>query len=102
MIDKSRATIYDYLYTLFYDVVTRNVYSMERPQELTSGDVNDGFLVLRVGTINDDSEFSGAAYVWARVYVDAYIPPKSRGRLDKSKLASFENDIDAVIANNNI
>ncbi len=99
MLNESRIDIYDYLYNLFYDVVTKNVYSMSEPQELTKSDTTDGFLVLHVGNLNDESEFSGQAYGWVRCYVEAYVPPISRGRLDFNKYKDFENAINEVIDN---
>lgn len=95
----SRIDIYDYVYNLFYDVVTKNVYSMFEPQELTNSDTNDGFLVIRVGDLYDESEFTCSAYGWARVYVEAYVPPLSRGRLDYTKYQEYEDAINLVIAN---
>ena len=89
----SRIDIYDYVYNLFYDVVTKNVYSMFEPQELTTSDTNDGFLVIRVGDLYDESEFTCSAYGWARVYVEAYVPPLSRGRLDYTKYQEYEDAI---------
>jgi hypothetical protein len=97
MVDESRIGIYNYLYDLFYDVVTRNVYAMQEPQELTSSDVKDGFLVIQVGNINDESEFACETYGWARCYVYAFVPPISRGRLDYDKFETFENAINSVI-----
>lgn len=99
MFDKSRIGIYEYLHGLFYKVVTNNVYPIEEPQELTPSDEKDGFLVIRVGDINDASEFSGNAYGWARCYVTAYIPTKTRGRLDKEKYSAFEQGINTAIEN---
>ena len=98
MFDESRIGIYDYLYNLFYDVVTKNVYSMREPQELTKSDTTDGFIVIRVGDLNDESEFSRQAYAWVRCYVQAYIPPITRGRLDFNKFKNFEDAINQVIA----
>lgn len=98
MFNESRIDIYDYLYNLFYDVVTKNVYSMSEPQELTASDVKDGFLVIRVGNINDVSEFSREAYGWVRCYVEAYVPPISRGRLDYDKYKEYEDGINDVIS----
>lgn len=97
MFNESRIAIYDYLYNLFYGVVTKNVYSMSEPQELTKSDTTEGFLVLRVGETVDESEFSGNAYGWVRCYVEAFIPPISRGRLDYDKYKKFEDSINAVI-----
>lgn len=97
MLNMSRIGVYDYVYNLLYGVVTDNVYSMNEPQELTPSDADDGFLVIRVGELNDASEFTGNAYAWARVYIDAYIPPISRGRLDFEKYKAFEDAINNVI-----
>lgn len=97
MLDISRIGVYDYVYNLLYGVVTDNVYSMNEPQELTQSDVNDGFVVIRVGELNDASEFTANAYGWARVYIDAYVPPISRGRLDFEKYKAFEDAINQVI-----
>ena len=97
MYNPSRIDIYDYLYNLFYDVVTKNVYSMREPQELTASDTKDGFIVLTVGSINDTSEFSGESYGRVRCYVEAFVPPISRGRLDYDKYKVFEDKIIEVI-----
>lgn len=97
MLNESRIDIYDYLYNLFFGVVTKNVYSMNEPQELTESDVTDGFIVIRVGDIYDESEFGGDAYGWVRCYVEAYVPPISRGRLDYEKYKVFEDKINEVI-----
>lgn len=97
MLHESRIDIYDYLYNLFYDVVTKNVYSMNEPQELSQSDTQDGFIVIRVGDLNDESEFGRKAYGWARCYVEAYVPPISRGRLDYNKYKEFEDAINSVI-----
>lgn len=97
MFPDSRINIYDFVRNMFYDVVTKNVYSMNPPQEMTESDAKDGFIVISVGDLYDESEFYGKAYGWARVFVEAYIPQKSRGRLNKNKYAAFENAINAVI-----
>lgn len=97
MFNNSRIDIYEYLHGLFYDTVTKNVYSMSEPQELTESDTKDGFIVIRIGNINDTSEFDRCVYGWVRCYVEAFIPPKSRGRLDFNKYAEFENAINSVI-----
>ena len=97
MIDKSRISLYDYLKSLFTSV-SENLYSMTEPTENTESDTTDGFLVTRVGDINDESEFESDAYCWARCYITAYVPKKSRGRLDKAIYAQFENGISDVIA----
>ena len=97
MFNESRIDIYNFLYGLFYDTVTRNVYKMGEPTENTESDTTDGFITLEVGTISDDSEFSGDAYGWARGFVTAYVPKKSRGRLDDVKYKAFEDGINTVV-----
>ena len=99
MVEESRISLYNYLYNLFYGVVTENVYSMNEPQELTDDDTENGFIVIRVGGIVDESEFPLNAFAGVRVYVEAYIPPISRGRLDKVKYKAMEDAInDAIYA----
>lgn len=97
MIDESRRHIYDYLYGLFFNVVTKNVYERYEPLELTKSDLKDGFIVTRVGDIYDASEFNGEAYGTVRCYVEAFIPPVSRGRVDIEKYGQYEDAINTVI-----
>lgn len=97
MLDKSRMKLYNYLYDLFHGTVTENVYVINQPQDLTESDTTDGFIVIRIGDVNDESEFSGEAYGWARCYVDAYIPPVSRGRVDADKYSEFEDGINMAV-----
>ena len=99
MFDESRTAIYDYLYGLVYDVVTKNVYRMSEPTDTTESDANDGFVVIRVGNINDDSEFTCNAYGWVRCTITAYVPKKTRGRLDNALYRQFESSINSVINN---
>lgn len=99
MIDKSRIAIYDYLYSLLFGVVTNNVHSMGEPSETTDDEAENGFVVTQVGDIEDESEFEGRAYAWARCYVYAYVPKLSRGRLNKRKYKEYEDAIMSVIKN---
>lgn len=97
MVDESRIGIYNYICGLLYGVVSENVYSMNEPQELTDSDTKDGFIVIRVGDLYDNSEFRCETYAQVRVFVEAYVPPISRGRLDKAKYKSFEDSINDAI-----
>lgn len=72
---------------------------MSEPQELEDTDRNDGFLVLHVGSIYDASEFDEQAYGEVRCYVEAYVPPITRGRLDVDKYRALEDAINATIDN---
>lgn len=97
MVNASRTDIYNYLYGLLYGTVTENIYSMKEPQELTDSDTKDGFIVINVGYLIDESEFYCEAYGSVRCYVEAFVPPKSRGRLDVEKFEQYENAINSVI-----
>lgn len=97
MFNESRIDIYDYLYSLVYGVVTNNVYRMGEPVDTTKSDVNDGFVVINVGVLNDNSEFDCDAYGWARCTITAYIPKKSRGRLNGALYRTFERSINRVV-----
>ena len=96
MINESRIDIYDYIEELMKQVCD-NVYPMGEPMETTEDDVDNGFIVIRVGKLNDDSEFSCEAYIWARCFVTAYVPKKTRGRLNKTLYKQFEDGINGVI-----
>lgn len=97
--DKSRISIYEYLSDIF-SVVTENIYSMTVPTENTDNDTTNGFIVTTVGDINDESEFDGKCYGWVRCSVIAYIPKRTRGRLNKALYKSFEDSINDVISSN--
>ena len=97
MFKESRIDIYNYLYDMFYGTVSENVYKMGEPTENTESDTSNGFITLKVGVVNDESEFDGDAYGWARCYVTAYVPKKPRGRLDTEKYKAFEDGINTVV-----
>lgn len=97
MVNESRIDIYDYLYNLLYGVVSENVYYMRVPQELEKTDVKDGFIVIHVGELVDDSEFSGEAFGRVRCFIEAFIPQISRGRVDHDIYAMMENGINNVV-----
>ena len=73
------------------------MYDMRVPQELTESDTNDGFLVIHVGSMYDESEFAREAYGRARCYIEAYIPQISRGRVNHDIYAAMENSINNII-----
>lgn len=96
MLKEDRIGIYRYVEGILSDI-TENIYLMNEPQELTQSDTEDGFIVIRVGDLNDESEFQGEAFGFARVFVEVHVPPMSRGRLDVDKYTSFETQINDVI-----
>lgn len=100
MFNDSRIDIYDYLCDLIVDNnVTSNVYYVDEPQDLTESDKKDGFVVIKVGGVNDQSQFDLETYGWARVYIYAYIPSTSRGRLAYKKYKAMEGKLNALISN---
>lgn len=98
MFNESRIDLYDYISGIFSDV-SENIYKMKIPQELTESDTTDGFIVVYLGDIYDDSEFLKEAYGDVRVVVSAYIPLKSRGRLNKELYKTFESGINEALDN---
>ena len=97
MVNESRIDIYDYLYNLLFGVVSENVYDMRVPQELTESDTKDGFIVIHVGDIVDESEFSGETFGRVRCFIEAFVPQISRGRVNHDIYALMENGINNVI-----
>ena len=96
MVNESRIAIYDYLKPLFTGV-TSNIYSMREPTENTTDDTENGFIVIEVGTIVDASEFDLETYAAVRCFVTAFVPQKTRGRLDRAKYKAFEDGINTAI-----
>ena len=99
MFSDSRIGIYRYVESLLTENVTENVYLMNKPQELVQSDTEEGFIVVKVGDLHDDSEFDGETYGWTRVFVETYVPPITRGRLNVSKYKEYEDAINEVIKN---
>ena len=56
-----------------------------------------GLLTAEVVDIVDEGEFNGESYAYVRCYVEAFVPPISRGRLDYDKYHLFEDSITEVI-----
>lgn len=96
MLNESRIDLYDYICGIFGDV-SENIYKMKIPQELTESDATEGFIVVYLGDIYDDSEFLKQAYGDVRVVVSAYVPLKSRGRLNKELYKAFESSINDAL-----
>lgn len=93
MFEVSRLAIYDYLLSMFMGLVNNNVYRITVPTATTQSDVKNGFIVVRVGDINDESEFHHDTYGWVRCYVTAYIPKFGNGYLDDDIYGEYETKI---------
>ena len=97
MSDISRISVYEFACGMFSSLGV-NVYSMEVPQSLdTATDIASGFIVIRINNIYDNSEFVDNTYATARVLVEAYIPAKTRGRVDVTKYKALQDKINAVV-----
>ena len=97
MVNESRNDLIEYLYNLLYDKVSKNVYPVGVPTELTSSDTTNGFIVIRLGAVNDESEFAKHTFGWVRCYFDVYVPVLSRGRYNKAKYKAMEDAINQII-----
>jgi hypothetical protein len=96
-IDARRMPIYQYVYSLFIDKVTKYIYPMEMPTKLEEEINAGGFMVIRLGEIKDKSQFNLNALASVRVTVEMYIPPKTRGRLDTTLLEKYETSISDIV-----
>lgn len=96
MFDSSRMAIYEYLCSVLADV-TSNIHPMHKPKELSQDEVKNGFIVIKLDDINDESEFSKETYGWVSVAIEAYVPTKKRGRLNSQLFDTFESAIDSAI-----
>lgn len=98
MVKESRTAIYDFLKPLFTSV-SQNIYPQRVPTDNTSDDTENGFIVIEVGDIRDESEFDLQTFGWVRCSVVAYIPQKTRGRWDEPKYKVFESGINTAVRN---
>lgn len=97
MSDISRISVYEFAYGMFSSLGV-NIYSMEVPQSLdTATDIASGFIVIRVNNIYDNSEFVGNTYATSRVLVEAYVPAKTRGRVDATKYKALQDKINIIV-----
>lgn len=92
----SRQDIYSYITTIFSSV-TKNIYPIEIPSTLSSDAVKNGFIVLKLNEIKDQSEFLSDTYSDPRMYVESYIPSKADGSINKTKYEEIQSTIDSIV-----
>lgn len=97
MFNDSRIDIYDYISDMLNGVVSDSVYKMYEPESLTSDAVKNGFIVIKVGELNNESEFGYSTYAWVRCYIEAYVPIKNNGELNEARYKEMEDGINMVI-----
>ena len=96
MSDTSRISVYSFVHTMFGSLGI-SVYAMEIPQSLETVDITNGFAVMRINNIYDNSEFIGHTYSTARVFLETYVPAKTKGRLDTTKYEALQNKINSMV-----
>jgi hypothetical protein len=72
---------------------------MGEPTETTDSDTKDGFVVLNVGNMNNNSEFDFDAFGSVRCTITAFVPQRTKGRLNKTLYKAFETSINEVVNN---
>ena len=96
----SRKEIYSYVATLFTGF-TKNIYRISIPETLGSNAISNGFMVLRMGDINDFSEISLETYGQLRMYVEFYTPSTdtqtANGIMNTQKFEAAQAAIDNII-----
>ena len=95
----SRIDIYDYIKGLFAgqaNTIFKNVYYGEIPQTITDSDKNNGFIVIRLGALNDNSDFYLSTYCTIRGYIECYIP-LYQGKMNTTKYKLVQNALDLII-----
>ena len=98
--NESRKDIYSYVATLFTSVTT-NIFRGEIPKSLSGTCATNGFMVLRLGELRDDSEFDMEAFGRVRMNVEFYVPSVSTsnagGVMNTTKFDEAQDDIDAIV-----
>lgn len=75
-----------------------NIYRIEIPQTLTSDATKNGFIILKMGSLNDSSEMGLNTYAQVRMYVECYIPAmQADGTINTSKYKAAQDAIDIIV-----
>ena len=95
----SRKDLYSYVATMFVGVV-KGIYR-HMPTSLSSEDTANGFIVLRMGNIEDESEIFLNAYAKTRIYVECYVPDvntsTTNGVMSTTKYDAMQQAVDNKI-----
>lgn len=93
----SRKDIYSHIATLLVGV-SNNIYRISVPPTLSADAAKNGFIVLQMGEVIDNSEFTyGDTYSRARFYVQCYVPSTSSGLMNTSKYDKIQQSVDSII-----
>lgn len=95
----SRKNLYSYVASMFVGIV-KGIYK-HMPTALSQEDTTNGFIVIRMGNIDDSSEFYGNTYAKTRIYVECYVPDvnttTTNGVMSTTKYDAMQQAVDDKI-----
>lgn len=95
----SRKVLYSYVASMFVGIV-KGIYK-HMPTALSPEDTTNGFIVIRMGNIDDSSEFYGNTYAKTRIYVECYVPDvnttTTNGVMSTTKYDAMQQAVDDKI-----
>lgn len=95
----SRKNLYSYVASMFVGIV-KGIYK-HMPTALSPEDTTNGFIVIRMGNIEDSSEFYGNTYAKTRIYVECYVPDvnttTTNGVMSTTKYDAIQQAVDDKI-----
>lgn len=95
----SRKNLYSYVASMFVGIV-KGIYK-HMPTALSPEDTTNGFIVIRMGNIEDSSEFYGNTYAKTRIYVECYVPDvnttTTNGVMSTTKYDAMQQAVDDKI-----
>jgi hypothetical protein len=95
----SRKDLYSYVASMFVGIV-KGIYK-HMPTALSPEDTTNGFIVIRMGNIDDSSEFYGNTYAKTRIYVECYVPDvntsTTNGVMSTTKYDAMQQAVDDKI-----
>ncbi len=95
----SRKNLYSYVASMFVGIV-KGIYK-HMPTSLSPEDTTNGFIVIRMGNIDDSSEFYGNTYAKTRIYVECYVPDvntsTTNGVMSTTKYDTMQQAVDDKI-----
>lgn len=95
----SRKDLYSYVASMFVGIV-KGIYK-HMPTSLSPEDTTNGFIVIRMGNIDDSSEFYGNTYAKTRIYVECYVPDvnttTTNGVMSTTKYDAMQQAVDDKI-----
>jgi hypothetical protein len=95
----SRKNLYSYVASMFVGIV-KGIYK-HMPTTLSTEDTTNGFIVIRMGNIDDSSEFYGNTYAKTRIYVECYVPDvnttTTNGVMSTTKYDAMQQAVDDKI-----